>query len=88
MENEPRYAADYRPEAVALIRATCLYLATKLGDFRDELVVVGGPAKVTGRCSDGDLLLTERLWWTSSFRPLLLLTKRGSYGTWKGTSPR
>ena len=25
-----------------LVRATCLYVATKLGDIMDELVVVGG----------------------------------------------
>ena len=27
---------------VALVHATCLYVATKLGDFSDDLVVVGG----------------------------------------------
>jgi hypothetical protein len=35
---------------VAEVRATCLYVATKLGDLMDELVVVGGlvPHSQTG----------------------------------------
>ena len=35
-------ASDYTPEQVALVRAVCLFVATKLGDMMDELVVVGG----------------------------------------------
>lgn len=35
-------AADYTPEAAALVRATTLYLATKLGDLLDDIVIVGG----------------------------------------------
>ncbi len=42
MPDKPTAAADYRPEHVELVRATCLYAATKLGDLMDELVVVGG----------------------------------------------
>lgn len=42
MVDKPTTAAGYRGEYVALVRATCLYLATKLGDLMDELVVVGG----------------------------------------------
>ena len=30
------------PDQVARVKSTCLYLATKLGDLMDELVVVGG----------------------------------------------
>ena len=42
MPEKPRTAAGYAPEQVQRVRATCLYLATKLGDLMDELVVVGG----------------------------------------------
>lgn len=38
----PRRASDYTPEQVRLARSTCLYVATKLGDLMDEIVVVGG----------------------------------------------
>ena len=39
---KPTRASDYAPEQVALVRAVCLFIATKLGDLMDELVVVGG----------------------------------------------
>lgn len=39
---KPTRAYDYAPKQVALVRAVCLFLATKLGDLMDELVVVGG----------------------------------------------
>jgi hypothetical protein len=42
MPDKPTTAAGYRSEHVQLVRATCLYVATKLGDLMDELVVVGG----------------------------------------------
>ena len=42
MPEKPRTAAGYAPEQVQRVRATCLYLATKLGDLMDDLVVVGG----------------------------------------------
>ena len=42
MPDKPTTAAGYRPDQVELVRATCLYVATKLGDLMDELVVVGG----------------------------------------------
>ncbi len=44
MADKPTTAAGYRREQVALVRATCLYVATKLGDLMDDLVVVGGLA--------------------------------------------
>ncbi len=31
-----------------LVKATCLYLATKLGDLTDEIVIVGGLAPSSG----------------------------------------
>ncbi|MFO7653021.1 MAG: hypothetical protein R6X25_04280 [Candidatus Krumholzibacteriia bacterium] len=42
MTEKPARADGYRGEHVALVRATCLYVATKLGDLMDSLVVVGG----------------------------------------------
>ena len=42
MPEKPRTASGYAPEQVERVRATCLYLATKLGDLMDELVVVDG----------------------------------------------
>ena len=33
-------ASGYPPGQVARVKSTCLYLATKLGDLMDELVVV------------------------------------------------
>lgn len=44
MADKPTTAAGYTSEHVALVRATCLYVATKLGDLMDDLVVVGGLA--------------------------------------------
>lgn len=38
----PRYASEYASRQVQLARSTCLYVATKLGDLKDEIVVVGG----------------------------------------------
>lgn len=42
MPDKPTTADGYRGEHVALVRATCLYVATKLGDLMRDLVVVGG----------------------------------------------
>ncbi len=42
MTDKPRYASEYRSEQVELVRATCLYVATKLGDMMADLVIVGG----------------------------------------------
>jgi hypothetical protein len=39
---KPLFASDYSREQAELVRQTCLYVATKLGDLLDELVVVGG----------------------------------------------
>jgi len=39
---KPRTAAGYDRAQVARVRSACLYLATKLGDLLDELVIVGG----------------------------------------------
>jgi hypothetical protein len=42
MPEKPTTATGYAPGYVDLVRATCLYVATKLGDLTDDLVVVGG----------------------------------------------
>jgi hypothetical protein len=44
MSEKPITASGYTPEHLELVRATCLYVATKLGDLMDELVIVGGLA--------------------------------------------
>jgi hypothetical protein len=42
MADKPKRASEYKSEQVELVRATCLYVATKLGDLMEEVVVVGG----------------------------------------------
>jgi len=42
MADKPRRASEYDSKQVELVRATCLYIATKLGDLMDDLVIVGG----------------------------------------------
>ena len=42
MTDKPKHASEYKSEQVELVRATCLYVATKLGDLMDDLVIVGG----------------------------------------------
>ena len=42
MPDKPSFASEYSREQAELVRQTCLYIATKLGDLVDDLVVVGG----------------------------------------------
>jgi hypothetical protein len=42
VSREPRVAADYAPGCNRLVRQTCLEMATRLGDFREHMCVVGG----------------------------------------------
>lgn len=42
VSKEPRVAADYAPGCSRLVRQTCLEVATRLGDFREQMCVVGG----------------------------------------------
>lgn len=42
VSDKPSTENGYVPEDLKLIRRTCLYAATKLGDLRKEVVVVGG----------------------------------------------
>jgi hypothetical protein len=42
MARKPTVAAGYSAAAVQLVQAASLYIATKLGDLRDDVVIVGG----------------------------------------------
>ena len=42
MPDKPTTAAGYSGEHLELVRATCLYVATKLGDLSDDVVIIGG----------------------------------------------
>lgn len=42
MVDKPKRASEYNSEQVELVRATCLYVATKLGDMMDDLLIIGG----------------------------------------------
>lgn len=42
MKSKPASAAGYSPTTVQLVQSTTLYIATKLGDLRDDVVIVGG----------------------------------------------
>lgn len=42
MVRKPTVAAGYSPVALKLVNAASLYIATKLGDLRDDTVIVGG----------------------------------------------
>jgi hypothetical protein len=42
MSNKPQFASGYPSNQAELVRQTCLYIATKLGDLMDDLVIIGG----------------------------------------------
>jgi len=42
MPEKPSRAAEYSKEQVQLVTATCLYVATILGDYMEQAVIVGG----------------------------------------------
>lgn len=42
MTEKPSVASEYGPELVELARSTTLYICTKLGDYIEQFVVVGG----------------------------------------------
>jgi hypothetical protein len=42
MVTKPARATGYDRGQLDRVRATCLYVATKLGDLVDEIVIVGG----------------------------------------------
>ncbi len=39
---KPAHASEYSREQAELVTATCLYVATKLGDLMNDLLVIGG----------------------------------------------
>ena len=39
MPKKPLFANDYTKEDVELVRQTCLYVSTKLGDLLDDLAL-------------------------------------------------
>jgi len=42
MSEKPKTAAEYESQQARLVHATCLYVATKLGDLMDEILIIGG----------------------------------------------
>jgi hypothetical protein len=42
MADKPNRPSGYPAGQVDVVRTTCLYVATKLGDLADETVIVGG----------------------------------------------
>ena len=42
MVNKPSSNLEYSEEDITSVRRCCLYLATKLGDLADDIVIVGG----------------------------------------------
>ena len=42
MTSKPETRGEYSGGSLALVRSTCLYVATKLGDMLDDIVIVGG----------------------------------------------
>lgn len=44
MPPKPNIASGYNHQQSELVRATCLYVATKLGDLMDSIVIIGGLA--------------------------------------------
>ena len=44
MSNKPPTSGGYTSEQLTQVRSLCLYVATKLGDLMDDLVIIGGLA--------------------------------------------
>ncbi|GMQ81567.1 MAG: hypothetical protein BMS9Abin05_0999 [Rhodothermia bacterium] len=42
MRQESKRRDSYTPEETERVRATCLFLATRLGDYREDVVLIGG----------------------------------------------
>lgn len=58
MAEKPVYAEGYPPEKVQLVHSACLHLATVLGDYMDDLVVVGGlvPSLLIQQANQGEAI--------------------------------
>jgi hypothetical protein len=72
MERKPTVAAGYSPAAVQLVHAASLYIATKLCDLRDDVVIVGGlvPSLIVPQSPlPAENRRTSARWtWTSAWR--------------------
>ena len=53
MSSKPRTVDGYSLEQTQLVRSTCLYIATVLGDLKDEIVIAGGLVPTLLIDSDG-----------------------------------
>lgn len=42
MKSKPSTASDYNPDQLELVHSICLYISTIIGDYIDDLVIVGG----------------------------------------------
>ena len=42
MPEKPSTATEYSKKQVELVKSTCLYVATILSDYMEEMVIVGG----------------------------------------------
>ena len=42
MKPKPSIASDYNPQQLDLVHSVCLYICTVIGDYIDDLVIVGG----------------------------------------------
>jgi hypothetical protein len=42
MPEKPSTASEYSKEQFELVKATCLYIGTILGDYMEQAVIVGG----------------------------------------------
>jgi hypothetical protein len=42
MTDKPTTASGYTPGQLEMVKATCLYVATKLGDLMEDIVIIGG----------------------------------------------
>lgn len=56
MADKPQHASEYKSEQAELVRATCLYVATRLGDMMEDLLIVGGlvPSLIVDQENLGD----------------------------------
>ena len=69
MPEKPAFAFQYSSEQGELVLRTCLYVATKLGDLLDELVVVGGlvPSLLIPRNSYREVKISMSVPWISTW---------------------
>jgi len=42
MKSKPSTASDYHPDQLDRVHSVCLYISTIIGDYMDDLVIVGG----------------------------------------------